>query len=348
MRTRRKTRQILVGSVPVGRQAPISVQGMTKSDSRDPRRVLAEVRRMVKAGAEIVRIGIPDEKSLEAVGWVKDRVQVPIVGDIHFDYRLAQKAIRAGLDGIRINPGNIGGPRRLKEVAETAKEFGAPLRIGINSGSLEKDLRRLPVAEGLVQSALRAVEVLENMDFHSFKISLKSSDVSEMVEAHRLISKQVDYPLHLGVTEAGPGLSGIVKSTLGIGILLAEGIGDTIRVSLTGPSVLEIRAAWQILRGLGLRSRGAEIVSCPTCTRDTLKIQALAEQVEKRLASREKKIKVAVMGCPVNGPGEASRADVGLVGSRGKAIIYFRGRPIGKRDRDEAVKAICELAEKID
>lgn len=347
MQARRQTRQIRVGSVPVGGQAPVIVQGMTKSETRNSRQVLAEVRRMVRAGAEIVRIGIPDEESLEAVRWVKSRVAVPIVGDIHFNYRLAQQAIRAGVDGIRINPGNLGGPRRLKAVVETAREFGVSLRIGINSGSLEKDLRRLPVAKAMMKSALRAVELLESLDFFNFKISLKSSNVSEMIEAHRLVSARVDYPLHLGVTEAGPGLTGIVKSVLGIGVLLAEGIGDTIRVSLTGPSDLEVRTAWQILKGLGLRQRGVEIVSCPTCTRDSLKIRSLAEQVEKRLAPWEKEIKVAVMGCPVNGPGEAARADLGLVGSKGKAIIYFQGRPVSRVDRDRAVDSICELVKKL-
>lgn len=347
MKSRRKTRGIFVGSVAVGGSAPIAVQGMTKCNSRDSHRVLSEVRRLVRAGAEIVRIGIPDEASLDAITLVRKKISVPIIGDIHFHHQLALKAIRQGIDGIRINPGNIGGPRRLQAVVEAAREEGVSLRIGINSGSLEKDLRQLPVAEALVESALRAVGLMSRMRFSNLKISLKSSDVRETIGAYRMISKRTNFPLHVGVTEAGAGVSGIVKSTLGIGILLSEGIGDTIRVSLSAPGEEEVRVGWKILQGLGLRHRGVELIACPTCTRDQMSIQKLVPQIEKRLDPVAETLRVAVMGCAVNGPGEAARADIGLVGGKNTGILYRNGKMIGKVRRSEVVNSICSLVEEV-
>ena len=347
MKPRRKTRKILVGPVAVGGGAPISVQGMTKSDSRDTRRVLRETRRIVRAGAEIVRIAIPNVESMETAIRVKEIIGVPVIADIHFQHRLALMAIRAGVDGVRINPGNIGGVRRVKEVAETAREEGVSLRIGINSGSLERNLRRLPVAEALVESALGSIECLEGIRFTNFKISLKSSDVMETIEAYRRISRRISYPLHVGITEAGAGEAGIVKSALGIGILLHEGIGDTIRVSLSGPAEDEVRVGWRILHALGLRHRGVELVACPTCARDALDIKKLVTQIERRLAPISEVLTVAVMGCAVNGPGEAARADIGLVGGRGIGTLYRNGRVIGRVKREQVVDSICSQVEEV-
>ncbi len=338
-----------VGPLTIGGGAPVSVQGMAKTDTRDAAATAAQVREMVAAGAQMVRLAVPDAEAARALGAIRDRlraegVDVPLVADIHFDHKLALEALRQGIDKLRLNPGNIGGRDKVRAVVEAARERGVPIRIGVNAGSLEKDLLeahgRTPRA--MVESALRHARMLEDLDFRDIVISLKASDVPTMVAAYRLLADQVDYPLHLGVTEAGPGLAGTVKSAVGIGHLLALGIGDTIRVSITGDPVEEIRVGLEILYSLGLRRKTLEIVSCPTCGRIEIDLQRVVRQVQERLAGLEKPVKVAIMGCAVNGPGEAGDADVGLAGGRGVGMIYRRGRMVRKVSEDEMVEALVE------
>jgi len=329
---RRKTRPIYLGNVKVGGDAPVSVQSMTNTDTRNVEATRQQIIQLVEAGCEIVRVAVPDRESARALPEIKRGLSVPVVADIHFDYRLALAAIDAGVDGLRINPGNIGDSSKVAEVVKAASKRGIPIRIGVNAGSLEKDLLQNGevTPEAMVESALRHVAILENMGFYNIKISLKASDVPLMVNAYRLMAQKVDYPLHIGVTEAGTPFAGGIKSAVGIGILLWEGIGDTIRVSLTGNPVQEVRAGYEILKSLGLRRRGVELVSCPTCGRTQINLVEIAEQVENRLAGLDKPIKVAVMGCVVNGPGEARHADVGIAGGKGVGIIFRKGKVIRK------------------
>ncbi len=329
---RRKTRPVYLGNVKVGGGAPVSVQSMTNTDTRNAAATRQQIIQLVEAGCEIVRVAVPDRESARALPEIKRGLSVPVVADIHFDYRLALAAIDAGVDGLRINPGNIGDSSKVAEVVKAASKRGIPIRIGVNAGSLEKDLLQNGevTPEAMVESALRHVAILENMGFYNIKISLKASDVPLMVNAYRLMAQKVDYPLHIGVTEAGTPFAGGIKSAVGIGILLWEGIGDTIRVSLTGNPVLEVRAGYEILKSLGLRQRGVELVSCPTCGRTQINLVEIAEQVENRLAGLDKPIKVAVMGCVVNGPGEARHADVGIAGGKGEGLIFRKGKVIRK------------------
>ncbi len=343
---RNSTRKLHIGPVAIGGGAPVAVQSMTNTDTRDARATLEQIGRLHAAGCEIVRLAVPDEKAAAALKTIAERSPVPLIADIHFDYRLALAALDAGLRGLRINPGNIGSPDKVDSVADAARANGAVIRVGVNSGSVEKDLLRRyggPVPEALVESALRHVAMLEKRGFFDIKISLKSSSVTDTVAAYRLMASRAGYPLHLGVTEAGTPMRGTVKSSVGMGILLAEGIGDTMRVSLTADPVQEVGVAWEILRALGLRSRGPEIVSCPTCGRTEIDLIRLAGQVEEHIQSHpraaESSIKIAVMGCVVNGPGEAREADIGIAGGRGRGVIFRKGSVLRSVEGEDALLA---------
>ncbi len=330
---RRKTRQIHVGDVPIGGGAPIAVQSMTNTDTRDVPSSIKQVERLHEAGCEIIRLAIPDQEACEAFGKIKSQVKPPLIGDIHFDHRLALAALRAGADGLRINPGNIGGRSEIKQIIHEAKARSVPIRIGVNAGSLPKKILKKhehPNPEAMVESALDFIALFEDLGFDQMKISLKSSNVLHTISAYELLSRQVDYPLHLGVTEAGTLISGTVKNTMGIGILLFMGIGDTFRVSLTRDPLEEVKVAYEILRALDIRHRGPEIISCPTCGRSEIDLFGLVEKVEKGLADIVEAPRVAVMGCIVNGPGEAKEADIGIAGGRGQGILFKKGRMVKK------------------
>lgn len=324
----RKSRVIHVGGVPIGGGNPVVVQSMTNTDTRDVLSSVAQIRRLAEAGCEIVRLAVPDAAAARALRDIRAESPVPLIADIHFDHRLALAALDAGVDGLRINPGNIGDENAVDAVVKAAQKSGVPIRIGVNSGSVEKDLLQKyggPKPEALVESALRHVAMLEKRYFYEIKISLKSSFVPDCVKAYELLAQRCDYPLHIGITEAGTLLGGAVKSSVGLGILLHEGIGDTLRVSLTHDPVKEVEVAWSILRSLGLRARGVEIISCPTCGRTEIDLIGLAEAVETALQHVREPLRVAVMGCVVNGPGEAREADIGIAGGRGKGIIFRKG-----------------------
>ena len=328
---RRKTRQFSLGNVKIGGGAPVSVQSMTKTDTRDIDATVDQINRLEYAGCDIVRLAVPDMEAAKALGEIKRQTNIPLVSDIHFDYRLALEAIDQGVDGMRINPGNIGSKKRIKAVVDAVKERKIPIRIGVNSGSLEKDILRKhgsPTPEALAESAMRHVRILEDMDFHDIKISVKSTDVMRMIEAYKIIAQNTDYPLHLGVTEAGTIKMGTIKSSVGIGSLLSQGIGDTIRVSLTGDPVDEIHVGIDILKSLGFRKNGIELISCPGCGRLEIDLMKLVKDVEDRIEHIElpRPIKIAILGCVVNGPGEASDADIGIAGGRGKGMMYKDGK----------------------
>lgn len=348
---RRHSRQIRVGAVAIGGGAPVAVQSMTNTFTRDVEATVGQIRRLEAAGCEIVRVAVPDLESAEAVKAIKKQARIPLIADIHFDYRLALAAIKSGVDGIRINPGNIKGMKRLSEVVAAAKDTGIAMRIGVNAGSLEKDILRKyksPVASALVESALRNIERVESLGFKDIKVSLKSSDVRTTVEAYRKLAQEVDYPLHLGVTEAGGLYSGTVKSSIGIGILLYEGIGDTLRVSLTRDPVEEVKVGYEILRALGLRQRGPEIISCPTCGRCEINLFSMVDEVEKRISHITTPFKLAIMGCVVNGPGEAKEADIGVAGGKGVGIIFRQGRLFKKVAEAELVDTLMREIEKLE
>ena len=326
-------RQISVGGVKIGGGAPIVVQSMTTTRARDVEKTMAQIEALAAAGCEIVRFAVPGLPDAEALPEIVRRSPLPVIADIHFNSSLALKAIAAGVAAVRINPGNIGGPDKVAEVVQAAKKAGTPLRIGANSGSLPEHLRALAhedQAQALVTAAIEEVELLERLDFHDFKISVKSTSVPDTIRAYRMLAEKVPYPLHLGVTEAGTVFGGTIKSAVGIGTLLAEGIGDTIRVSLTADPVAEMEVAWGILKALGLRERGPVMISCPTCGRDNVGAQALAEKVEERLRNYSQTFQVAVMGCAVNGPGEAGEADFGIAGGRDVGFIYAHGEVLRK------------------
>jgi (E)-4-hydroxy-3-methylbut-2-enyl-diphosphate synthase len=342
---RRKTRQISVGSIRIGGDAPISVQSMTKTDTRDIKTTLRQIHRLQKAGCEMVRVAVVDEKATRAIAEIKKRIQIPLIADIHFNYRLAMKAIESGADGLRINPGNIGGRERLKTIMVEARDHSIPIRIGVNAGSLDKDLvNRFGGAteEAMVSSAMRTIEWMEDFGFHLIKVSLKASDVLRTVRAYRLFSSKTDYPLHLGITEAGRGAGAIIKSSIGIGLLLNEGIGDTLRVSLTGDSVEEVRLGYGILRALKIREHGVEIISCPTCGRCEIDVVHLVEKVERGVHRISTPITVAIMGCVVNGPGEAKEADIGIAGGKRAGVLFKKGRVVRKVNEKEFAKALID------
>ena len=320
----KKTRQIYIGNVPIGGGAPIPVQSMTNTDTRDISATVRQINALYEAGCEIVRLAVPDTESIEAFARIKPKVPLPLIADIHFDHRLAISALKAGADGLRINPGNIGGPKAVKQILQEAGARNIPIRIGVNAGSLPKEILQKhgrPSPEAMVESALVFIELFENLGFDQIKISLKSSHVLTTIAAYELLRDQVDYPFHLGLTEAGTLISGTVKNAIGIGTLLLKGIGDTFRVSLTREPVEEIKVAYEILRALDLRHRGPEIISCPTCARCEIDLFRLVDKVERALSGIRSSPKVAIMGCVVNGPGEAKEADIGIAGGRGQGVL---------------------------
>ena len=346
---RRKSRQIHVGKVPVGGDAPITVQSMTNTPTQDAAATVAQIRRLESAGCEIVRVAVPDQQAAEAIADIKARIHIPLIADIHFDYRLALEAARRGADGLRINPGNIGGQRKVQAVVDCARDLGLPIRIGVNAGSLEKDLLKTyngATAQAMVESAMRHVALLERTGFDQIKISIKASDVPRTLEAYRLLAQRTEYPLHVGVTEAGSLYSGVVKSALGIGMLLAEGIGDTLRVSLTRDPVEEVRVGFEILKALGIRQRGPEIISCPTCGRCGIDLMSVVEQVDQALLTRTVPIKIAIMGCVVNGPGEAKEADIGVAGGKGQGILFKKGKVVRKVPQERLVEILLDEVDK--
>ena len=348
---RKKTRRIRVGNIPVGEMAPISVQSMTNTPTQDIQATVNQIKRLEAAGCEIIRVAVPDEAAAGAIRRIKEQIGIPLIADIHFDYRLAIQSAEAGADGLRINPGNIGGDRKVRAVVACARDHGIPIRIGVNAGSLEKELVIQyggVTPEAMVESALRHVALLQNLDFHDIKISIKASDVPRTIAAYRLLSMKTDLPLHVGVTEAGGLYPGIVKSALGIGMLLTEGIGDTIRVSLTRDPVEEVRVGYEILRALDIRRRGVEIISCPTCGRCSLDLFDIVERAEKALMTKTLPIKVAIMGCVVNGPGEAREADIGVTGCDGMGILFKKGAVVRKFPQEQLVDVLIEEVEKLE
>ena len=345
---RKETRQIHIGNVAIGGGAPISVQSMTNTKTTDTESTVAQINALQAAGCDIVRLAVPDmDAALNLVNIIK-KVNVPLVADIHFDYRLALEAINQGISALRLNPGNIGGEANVKAVVAEAKLHNIPIRIGVNAGSLDKRLLAKyggVTAEALVESAMEHVRILEAQDFYDMKISLKAHDVPLTLAAYQLMSETVDYPLHLGITEAGTARTGMIKSAVGIGALLAQGIGDTFRISLTGDPVVEVKVANEILKSLGMREYGPTLISCPTCGRTSIDLAGIADEVDKRLQGITKPISVAVMGCVVNGPGEAKGADVGIAGGNGEGLVFRKGEIIRKVKETELVE---ELFKEID
>ncbi|MGB4505154.1 MAG: flavodoxin-dependent (E)-4-hydroxy-3-methylbut-2-enyl-diphosphate synthase [Syntrophaceticus sp.] len=346
---RKKTRQIKVGNVLVGGGAPITVQTMTKTDTRDAAATIYQIKELERIGCEIIRVAVPDQEAAESLRKIKKEISIPLVADIHFDYRLAMMAIESGVDGLRINPGNIGGPKRVHELVRAAAEQNLPIRIGVNMGSLHPDIadKYGRTAKGLVESALTHVSLLERENYYNIVISVKAISVPVTIEAYRMLSEKVDYPLHLGVTEAGGAWVGTIKSAIGIGSLLAEGIGDTIRVSLTEYPHEEVRVGKQILKSLGLRSGGMELISCPTCGRCQIDLFKVLNEVEKQLPVTDEDLKVAIMGCMVNGPGEAKDADIGIAGGKGCGILFKHGKLVRKIPEDELLETLISEIKQI-
>jgi (E)-4-hydroxy-3-methylbut-2-enyl-diphosphate synthase len=348
---RRKTRQIKIGDMAIGGGAPIVVQSMTKTDTKDIKTTVAQIKRLEKDGCEVIRIAVPDKEAVEAFGEIKKQVSLPLVADIHFDYRLALGSLEKGADALRINPGNIGSKEKVKEVVRAAKDRAVPIRIGVNSGSLEKGLMHkygVACPEAMVESALRHVKILEDMDFLHIKISLKASDVIRTVEAYKLLADKVDYPFHAGITEAGSLVPGSVKSSAGLALLLNLGLVDTLRVSLTAPPEEEVRVGYLILSSLGLRSRGLNIISCPVCGRCEVDFIKIVSEIEKRLASIKSTFDVAVMGCMVNGPGEAKEADIGLACGRRKGVLFKKGRVYRSLKEREIIPEFVKEVKKLE
>ncbi len=348
---RRKTRQIQVGKVKIGGDAPITVQSMTKTDTRDVAATVDQIWALEAAGCDIVRVAVPVREAAEKLEEIRKQIRIPLIADIHFNYKLAVIALEQGVDGLRLNPGNIGARWCVEEVVKIASERKTPIRIGVNAGSLEKDLLQKfdgPTAQGMVQSALRHTHILEDLGYQEIKVSLKASDPLMMIEAYRMLADKVDYPFHLGVTEAGTPTTGTIKSSVGIGTLLAEGIGDTIRVSLAADPVEEVRVGIEILKSLALRREGLSFVACPSCGRADIDLVGLAKEVEQRMIPfSNKDIHVAVMGCEVNGPGEARAADIGVAGGKGIGLIFRKGEVIRKVPEAKIVEALMEEVEKL-
>ncbi|HHW02822.1 MAG TPA: flavodoxin-dependent (E)-4-hydroxy-3-methylbut-2-enyl-diphosphate synthase [Thermoanaerobacterales bacterium] len=348
--TRRKTKKVMLRDVGVGGDAPVTVQSMTNTKTYDIESTVKQILALEEAGCEIIRVAVPDMDSALAISEIKKQIHIPLVADVHFDYRLAIESVKQGADGLRINPGNIGSKDRIKKIVDVASERKIPIRIGVNSGSLEKDLLLKygkPSPEALVESALRHVEILEDMNFFDIVISIKSSDVLTTVDSYRLLADKVAYPFHLGITEAGTVFSGTIKSSIGLGILLYLGIGDTIRVSLTGDPLDEVKVGYEILKSLKLKKDGVDLISCPTCGRCEINLINIAREVEKRLKDIRKPLKVAVMGCAVNGPGEAREADVGLAGGKNKVAIFKKGEIIKSVPEERAVEELMEEIRKM-
>jgi len=342
---RKKTKVIRVGQVPIGGTHPIAVQSMTKTDTRDVKATVKQIQSLVLSGCEIIRIAVPDAEAAKTLGGIKQLVPIPVIADIHFDWRLALEALRQGVDGLRINPGNIGARWKVAEVVSAASDRAVPIRIGVNAGSLSKKLREKyghPTPEALLESAEEHINILEGLGFRRIKVSLKASSVLTTVDAYRLFSRKFRYPLHVGISEAGPSFTGMVKSSVGIGILLAEGIGDTIRVSLSADPQEEVRVGYEILKSLGLREKGVNLISCPTCGRCEIDIRGLASKVENRLKDIHTPLTVAVMGCVVNGPGEAREADIGIAGGKGFGLLFKKGKVVKKLDEDKLLDALLK------
>ncbi len=340
---RKATKQITIGTIAVGGGAPISVQSMCNTDTRDVAATMAQISSLAQAGCELVRCAVLDMEAAEALGRIKAQSPIPVIADIHFDYKLALTVLAAGIDGLRLNPGNIGDQWKVAEVVAAARERQVPIRIGVNAGSLEKELLAKyghPTAEAMVESALGHVRILEELGYDRIKVSLKASDVMKTVAAYRLLAEKVDYPLHIGITEAGTIFSGTIKSSVGLGILLADGIGDTMRVSLTGDPVDEVRVGFEILKALNLRQHGVNFVSCPTCGRCQIDLIHVANEVEERLRGVKSPVTVAVMGCGVNGPGEAREADFGIAGGKGEGLLFRHGEIIRKVPEAEMADAL--------
>ena len=347
---RRKTLQIKIGNVPIGDGAPIVVQSMTKTDTRDIASTTAQIRGMEAAGCEVVRVAVPDDEAVRALAFIKQEISIPLIADIHFDYRLALGSLAQGVAGLRINPGNIGSQTKVKEIVKAAKSREIPIRIGVNSGSLEKELLKKyggATPEAMAASALQHVRILEDMDFSLIKISLKASDIVRTLEASRLLAQQVDYPFHCGITEAGSLVAGSVKSAAGLTLLLREGLADTIRVSLTAPPEDEIRVAFFILSSLGIRRHGPDIISCPICGRCEVELPEIAAEIERQLAGLPDPLTVAVMGCMVNGPGEAKEADIGVACGQGKGVIFKQGKLLRKVKETEIVSEFVNEVKKL-
>ena len=347
---RRTTKQLLIGGVRVGGGAPVVVQSMTKTPTHDAAATVAQIKRLEKAGCEIVRLAVPDRRAAEALSAIKKRVSIPVIADIHFDHRLALAALRAGVDGLRLNPGTIGPKEGVRRVVAAARELGVPIRIGVNSGSLEKRLLARyggATAEAMAESALGHIRLLEDLGFDLIKVSLKASDVVRTVDAYRLLADKVPYPFHLGITEAGNLESGVIKSSVGLGILLSEGLGDTIRVSLTSPPEDEVRVAYAILQSLGLRSRGVNFITCPTCGRVEVDMMRYAAAISRRLRSIRVPLTVALMGCTVNGPGEAREADVGIACGRRSGALFKKGKLVRRIEENRIVDELVAEAKKL-
>jgi (E)-4-hydroxy-3-methylbut-2-enyl-diphosphate synthase len=351
MFTREKTRKVSVGKLIIGGGNPIRVQSMVQTKTKDIKSTVKQIHELEEAGCEIIRITIPDMESAKAIGEIKKQISIPLVADIHFQYLLALEAIKQGVDKVRINPGNIGGEDKVRAVVGACREKNIPIRIGINMGSLEKDLYakygKFGVARVMIESATRHINILEKLKFYNTIVSLKSSDCLIARDAYRLFAKRFDYPLHVGITEAGPSTAGIVKSSVGIGSILAEGIGNTIRVSLSSDPKNQIRVGWEILKSLGLRQRGVNIISCPTCGRTEIDLIGLSKKVEKILENVDAPLNVAVMGCVVNGPGEASFADIGLCGGKQRAVIFKKGKLIRTVEENNALPIFIEEIKKL-
>ena len=347
---RRKSRQLKLGNMFIGGDAPISVQSMTNTKTENVEATVNQIKELTALGCDIIRCAVPDLRAALALSAIKAQIAIPLIADIHFDYKLALEAIAAGVDGLRLNPGNIGGKDEVLQVITKASERNIPIRIGVNAGSLPKDILLKyghPTPEALVEAAWRHIKIREEHDYRNIKISLKAHDVPLTIAAYRLMAAQCEYPLHVGITEAGTVNSGIIKSAVGIGALLAEGIGDTIRVSLTGDPANEVRVAYQILKALGLREYGPTLISCPTCGRTQIKLEKLALEVEKRLENIKEPITVAVMGCVVNGPGEAREADIGIAGGISEGLIFKKGKIIKKVREEEIIEALFAEIDKI-
>lgn len=342
---RRKSKQITIGNVKIGGDAPVSVQSMCNTDTRDVEKTICQIKELQEAGCELVRVAVLNKDAAAAIKEIKKKIEIPLIADIHFDYRLALQCIENGIDALRLNPGNIGKEENIKKVVQEAKKNKIPIRIGINAGSLEKDIaaKEIPLSEKMVESAMRHIKILEDNDFDMIKVSLKSSSVPVTIDAYRRISRLIDYPLHLGVTEAGTLKGGLIKSAAGLGTLLAEGIGDTIRVSLTENPAEEVHAGYSILKALELRQKGINFVSCPTCGRCQIDLITLAKKVENALKNIDRPLTVAVMGCPVNGPGEAKHADFGVAGAIKEGYIFKKGEIIKRVPEEKILEELLNL-----
>ena len=347
---RRKTKKVFFADVAVGGDSPISIQSMTNTKTTNVEKTVKQIHRLEKAGCELIRVAVPDIESAKKIKDIKERISIPLIADIHFNYRLALEAIERGVDGLRLNPGNIGSKERVEKVVKKAKIANIPIRVGVNSGSIEKKLLKKyghPTAEAMVESALNQIKILEENNFNDIIISLKSTDIWMTIKAYKLMAKKRDYPFHIGITEAGTPKKGVVKSAVGIGSLLTLGLGDTLRVSLTGDPKKEIETSWNILESLDIRQKGIKIISCPTCGRTNIDLTGLVEKVEKRLEGIELPITVAVMGCEVNGPGEAKEADIGIAGGKKQGIIFKKGKKIKTVKEENLLDALMAEIDKI-